>query len=138
MAAVLPTNPIVMSNATVKIGTTSNYEATVSTASIVPTTPTSTFKGVGGSVVAVAGTPTWVVNLTLLQDYKTANSLSQYLLANAGTTQPIAIAPAAGTGNTLYTVSAIIVPAQIGGDVDALLTASVTFQCIGQPVPTTI
>lgn len=138
MAAILPTNPIVMNGATVKIGTTNNYEATVSTVSIVPTTPTTSWTSVNGTVITVAGTPTWVINLTFLQDFKTANSLSQYLLTNAGQTQPIAVAPAAGTGNTLYTISAVLVPSQIGGDTNALLSASVTLQCIGQPVASTL
>jgi hypothetical protein len=133
MAVIAPT-PIVLTNATIKIGTTNNYETSVSNVSLVPTTPSNTFKGVGGSVLVVAGIPTWKINLTYVQDGKTVNSLQSYLLANAGTTQPFVIIPAVGTGNSSYTISAVIVPGQIGGDVDALLTASVSMDAIGQPV----
>ena len=137
MAVIAPA-VVVMTNATLKIGTTNNYETSVSTAALVPTTPTNTFKGIGGNVIPLAGIPAWKLNLTYVQDGKTVNSLHQYLLTNAGTTQTFVLIPAVGTGNSSYTFSAVIVPGQIGGDVDALLTASVSLDVVGQPLPATL
>ena len=128
--------PVILNDIDLVIGA-DNYEVSVSKAEIVPTTPTVTWKGMTPTAIQqLAGAATWMLNLDYAQDHATASSLSQYLLANAGTIKTIKLKPkkpATGTAPT-YTIDALIVPGPIGGALDQVATGSVSLPCNGQPV----
>ena len=123
--------PFALTDATVKVAA-DNYEAAVSAIEFVPTVPTFNFVGLTpASVFNFAGAPAWVVNLSGAQDWATATSLSNYLLANAGKTVEMQFAPIKG-GKT-YKANVTIVPTSIGGTVNSVPVFSVTLQVQGQP-----
>lgn len=128
--------PIVLNDIDLKVGA-DNYEATFSKVELVPTTPTLTWRGMTPAAVQqVAGTATWVMNVTGAQDHATASSFSQYTQTNAGTIKTITLKPKKGTTVPTYTVDALIVATKIGGDVDTIGTFDGTFPCNGAPVRT--
>lgn len=137
MASITPV-PIVLNDIVFTIAA-DNYEAAVSKAELVPTTPIASWKGMTPTAnFQLPGTTEWVLNLDFAQDHATANSLSQYLLANNGQKKTVTIKPkkpATGTA-PLYTIDATMIPGTIGGQVDAVAVASVSLPCSGQPVRT--
>ncbi|WP_336630772.1 MULTISPECIES: hypothetical protein [unclassified Microbacterium] len=137
MANIVPV-PIVLNDIVLIIGA-DNYEAAVSKAEFVPTTPTVSFSGMTpGSMIQLAATTSWVMNLDFAQDHATAKSLSLYLLDNNGQNKSVTLKPkkpASGTAPT-YTITAMMIPTTIGGAVDTIAASSVTLPCSGQPVRT--
>jgi hypothetical protein len=110
-----------------------DYEASVSAAELVPTVPSASFKGLTpAAVYNLSGVPTWVLNLTLAQDWATAESLSNMLLANQGQTKDIVLTPLAGGPG--FAVTAILVPTNIGGAGDATAVSQVSLPVNGQPI----
>jgi hypothetical protein len=123
--------PFALTDATVKVAA-DNYEAAISAIEFVPTTPTFNFTGMTpAAVFNFAGVAAWVVNLSGAQDWATATSLSNYLLANAGKTVEMQFAPIKG-GKT-YKATVTLVPTSIGGSVNTVPVFSVTLQVQGQP-----
>lgn len=115
---------------TITIGT-DGYKAAIESAVLTPTTPIERFRDIGGGSQMVAGTPEWELTISLAQDLKTTNSLSQYLITNAGTKKTIVFTPQA-TGKT-FTLTALIVAAPVGGAGGSIAKASVTLGVDGQP-----
>jgi hypothetical protein len=135
MAIVTPV-PILMGNATVKIGGTSgnNYEGAVSSVEFQPSAGTVNFKGLAPTAVYTYGTaPTWALALTFAQDFETTTSLSNYLFDNQGKTVQVDVFPVAGTGKKGFSAQVIIQPGSIGGAVDSVAVATVTLGVIGAP-----
>ncbi|WIA98030.1 hypothetical protein [Curtobacterium sp. MCBA15_004] len=128
--AQITTQPILMNAAVLLLGT-DNYELTVSSAELAPTTPMQQFKGVGGSVVPIVGTPSWLLNLAYAQDFATAKSLATYLLQNAGKVVPFTLRPVSGGPG--YSGNVMCLPGSIGGAVDAIASSSVSLPVSGQP-----
>ncbi len=128
--------PIVLNDIDLKIGA-DNYEASVSKVELVPTTPTVTWRGMTPTAVQqIAGTATWVMNVSGAQDHATASSLSQYTQTNAGAIKTVTLKPKKGTTVPTYTVDVLIVATKIGGDVDTIGTFDGSFPCNGAPVRT--
>jgi hypothetical protein len=127
--------PIVLNDIVLNIGT-DNYEAAVSKAELVPTTPVAKWKGMAPTAVhQLVGSTEWMLNLDFAQDHATANSLSQYLLTNSGTQKEVTLKPKKGTTTApTYKITATLIPSSIGGSVDQVAVASVSLPCIGQPV----
>lgn len=111
---------------------TSGFKAAIESAVLTPTTATTTIRDIGGGITQIADTPVWSLALGLIQDLKTASSLSQYLISNAGTKKPVQFTPA--TGGKGFTVTVLIIPAPVGGAAGQVAKASVTLPCDGQPV----
>jgi hypothetical protein len=122
--------PIVMKKARFLVPT-DNYAAHVSSVTITPTTPTFSWAGLAGNTFNAAGTATWVCAIEYAQDWETANSLSQYLLANEGTTITVELEPV--DGGAAFTVPLIVAPGAIGGAVNTVATGSVSLPCTGKP-----
>lgn len=122
-----------MNSALLKIGA-DNYEKSVSGAKLTPVTPIGKWKGIDGSTTKTAGVPDWTLTLNFAQDWVTATSLALYLSTNAGTTKPIELTPQA-TGKK-FAVTVLCVVTEVGGEVDATSTASITLEVLGQPVLT--
>jgi hypothetical protein len=133
MTAIAPA-PVVMNDATLKIGT-NNYELTISTASLTPTMPTTRFNGIGGNTIVSGGTPTWQLGLNTLQDFETADALTKYALANVGTI--VAAQLYVASGGTGYGFNVLVGPPVIGGDVNAQLASPFTWEVVDQPTEIT-
>ena len=135
--AVISTAPFVLKDCIIQIGTDS-YETAISTARFVPSLNIVKAKGLTpASVYADTDNPEWEVTISFLQDWSTTNSLSQFLLANAGTSKVVVFKPQGiTTGKPIITATVTIVPGDIGGDQGAFADATVTLPVTGQPVKT--
>lgn len=129
--------PFVLKDILLTIGT-DNYETNVSTVHFVPNVSAVTWQGLTpASSFSDVTNPTWTCELAYAQDWKTVNSLSQYLLTNAGQSKVAVFKPkGAGSGEAIFTATLIIAPGEIGGDVNTVQTGSVTLGVIGAPVKT--
>lgn len=116
---------------TLLIGT-DGYKAAVTSAELVPTTPTEVLRDIGGGVTVISGLPEWALNLNFAQDLKTTNSLSQYLIANQGTKKTIVYTPQVGGKG--FTITALILAAKVGGAGGSAAKSDITIPCDGQPV----
>lgn len=129
--ALIAVSPFVLRDITLAIAS-SNYETSVSAAEFVPSSSVVTFKGLkAGSTVNLPTEATWVANLTYAQDWTNEDSLSNYLLDNAGETVVAVFAPKAGGPS--FSAQVTIVPGSIGGAGDAIATASVSLTVNGEP-----
>lgn len=133
--------PFVLKDVRLKIAT-DNYEKHVSSVILTPSTTTDKLTWQGLTPTATftdSGVPqtTWEAQLDYAQDWETTNSLSQYLLDNAGQTKTIVFQPKAGTGKKTFTVTATIVPGPIGGAVNTVQTSQVTLPITGAPTVAT-
>lgn len=131
--------PTVLKNATMKVAA-DNYEAAISEAAFVPAVASSSvsFKGIDGSTYSETTTQasTWTLNLTYAQDFTLATSLSNYLHAHEGEEVEAVFVPEEGSGLPEFTSTITIVPGQIGGPVDTVLTSTVSLPAT-KPVPGT-
>jgi hypothetical protein len=131
MAAVAAV-PIILNNVTVQIGD-DTYEAACRTVRFVPTTAVVKWKGLTPSATfAFAGTPEWDVTVTFAQDIASAASLTKALHTGVGTKPVLVFEPVAG-GPTV-TATIVLIPGDIGGDIDTVPESSVTMPVQGQPV----
>lgn len=104
-----------------------NYEKHVSGVSFVPTAAQATWQGLTPDATFTdVANATWAVTLNYVQDWDTANSLSEYLFENEGETVTMVFTPIKGTGKKTFTAQVTITPGQIGGEVNAYATTSVT------------
>lgn len=135
--ATIAVAPFVLKNALLTIAT-DNYEKHVSGVLFTPNLSPVTWQGLTpDSAFSDAGSPTWTCQVSYAQDWTTANSLAQYLLANAGTQKVVVFKPqGATTGTPIFTATLIIAPGPIGGDVNTVQTAQVTMGVVGVPVKT--
>lgn len=136
--------PIRLSNVklNIKSGATDvgDFEMHVSSVQLNPTTPTASWRGLGGNAHKFAGTPEWDMAVDYAQDWSATTSLSRYLLDNAGKSVTITLTPGGGTISTTnpgFRVSATLVPGPIGGGVDAVAVGTVTLPIDGQPAVVT-
>jgi hypothetical protein len=135
--ATIAAAPFVLKDALFQVGA-DNYEAHVSSVVFTPSSSGITWQGLTpASAFSDAGAPTWTCTIQYAQDWKTANSLAQYLLANAGTQKVVIFKPqGATTGSPIFTATLVIVPGPIGGDVNTVQVGTVTCGVIGVPVKT--
>lgn len=132
--------PIVLKDVDLKIGT-DNYEAHVSRVRLVPNTSQVQWKGLTPTAVYSDLTaPVWTCELAGAQDIHTASSLAQYLNdpTNIGQQKTMVFKPKKGTAGTMptYTVTVVIAPVPIGGDIDQVPVFEVTLGVVGTPVRT--
>lgn len=129
--------PFVLKDALLTIGT-DNYETNVSTVHFTPTTTTVTWQGLTpASSFTDTSSPTWTCELSYAQDWKTTNSLAQYLMSNAGQSKVAVFKPrGAAAGDAIFTATVIIQAGEIGGDVNTVQVGSVTLGVVGAPVKT--
>lgn len=133
----IPVEPYIFKDAVLTIAG-NDYAPHASTIALVPSTTqqTVTWQGLTPDAkFSDTTTPetTWALNLTMAQDH-TADSLQTYLNDHAGDVEEIVIQPARGSGLPDYTVTATLVPVQIGGDVNTVQTASASMPVTGEPV----
>lgn len=137
MATITPA-PMTLANALLVVGA-DNYEKAVSAVLFEPTTGVLTWKGLTPDAVYTdVSNPEWTCKFGYAQDWETANSLAQYLLANSGQQKVVVFKPrGATTGKPIFTATVVIAPGPIGGDGNAILDGEVTLAVVGQPVKTT-
>lgn len=118
--------PFILRDVDLVIGV-DNYEAHVSEVTFTPTAAQVNWTGLAGNTVAATATATWVVTLGYAQDWDTANSLSQYLHANEGTTVAIQFTPGDGEGS--FDANVALSPGSIGGVAGVFATSTVSLGC---------
>ena len=129
--AALPIEPLFLSESKLTIGL-DDYAAHISGAQFVPSSSTVTWKGLKrGSKFTRQTAPTWALTLNYAQDWESAASLSQYLLAHEGETVPMTLEPV--DGGQAFTADIVITSGAIGGEVDTFGTTSVTLGVDGEP-----
>lgn len=135
MAAVA-TVPLFMNNATLKIDTAGdNYESAISSVKFTPSSSVQTFTAISpGAVYTEAAPTTWTLDLEFVQDWDTADSLANYLLANKGVSKPCVFEPIDGGASVAATI--ILAPGAIGGAAGAFGTSTVSMGVLGDPVVT--
>ncbi len=111
-----------------------DYKAAVAKARLAPTVSVSTFTGIGGQKVVSLDDVAWALEVDYPQDWATANSLSQFLLANAGKTATAVLTPKAGGTPKTATVTVLLVPGGIGGTYGQRADESVSLPCTTAPV----
>ena len=130
--AQIAVDPILLKDVLLSLGTDS-YEKHVSAVEFVPTAQIVNWKGLNPtSKFSFPTDATWVCNLTYAQDWETLNSLSRYLLENAGEEVAATFEPV--NGGAGFTATLIIVPGAIGGPVDSVAVATVSLGVKGTPV----
>lgn len=105
------------------------YTAAVTSCALVPNAPSARTQDIGGGVTSFIGANQWTAELTYNQDWKTTNSLSQYLITNHGTTKVCKYTP--DNGGKVVTFTALIQAGQIGGAAATVHSASVSLQVNG-------
>lgn len=135
--ATIAVAPFVLKDVLLVIGT-DNYETNVAEVVFMPTSSQVAWQGLTpASTFVDQTTPTWTCKLTYAQDWVTANSLAQYLLANAGVTKTVVLKPqGASAGKPIITATVIIAPGPIGGAVNTVQVGTVTLGVVGTPVKT--
>jgi hypothetical protein len=127
--------PVVNNNAFITTATfdigTDTHTSAIQSFQIVPTTPTASAVDLSGASRAFAGKSTFVLNLTMFQDW-TATGLAKLFFTGEGTTAVIKIKLPGTQG--VWTLNAILVAPPIGGDTNALATAQVSLPIVGVPV----
>lgn len=118
--------PLVLKDVLLKIAA-DNYEKHVSGVMWVPSASQISWQGLtpSASFTDVA-TATYVLTLNYVQDWETTDSLSQYLYEHEGETVTMVFTPVKGTGKKTFTAEVTITPGQIGGEVNAYATTSVS------------
>lgn len=133
--AQISVQPLYLKDVVLSIGTAGEFEKHVSGVVFTPSVSTATFKGLDSDAVFTqASNASWTVDLSYVQDWDSATSLSAYLFNNAGTEVDVTFTPASGSGSWEATV--IIVPGAVGGQVDAYATSQVSLPVQGQPTYT--
>lgn len=91
---------------------TNGYTAHAERAVFKPAPAAMVVRDIGGVDHVIGGKSSWVLEIDLMQDHTTANSLSQFLLANDGST---AAAELVVTGGAKYAATVVIHAGDAGG-----------------------
>lgn len=107
-----------------------DFAAALSAAAITPQTATATFRGLKkDATFSDAHVTGHTCDLTFVQDWESAVSLSKYLKDNAGQKKDITVVPK--TGGPGFKVNVTILPGPIGGAAGAHATATVSLPVHG-------
>lgn len=99
------------------------YEGEISAAVFTPTSSTVPWTAINGETFTFAVPATWVLDLTLAQDWAEADSLSRYLHENEGDRVVAVFEPIDGGPSVTATVT--VTPGAIGGDTTAVASSTV-------------
>lgn len=124
-------DPFYLQNATLKLGD-DNYEATVSSATLTPSSSSSVWRAINGDAHTLASKASWTLDLTFAQDHETVKSLSLYAFDHELEEIAFEVRPK-GTGHSGYQGVCILTPGAIGGPSDGTLEASASFPVLGKP-----
>lgn len=127
----LAVKPLVLKDVLLQLDTL-DFAKHVEQVEFTPKADTVTWTGLGGNTHTDVSTATWTATLGYVQDWESAESLSQYLFENEGQTVAATFKPKSGTGPS-FTVDLIITPGSIGGKVSAYAVTTVTLGCAARP-----
>lgn len=113
---------------------TDDYTAGVTSAALVPTTPTSQVADIGGGVQGFVGAAAWALQITFSQDWITPGSLSLKCIEWHGQKKTVKITPE--DGGAILELPVTFMAAQAGAAAGAHATATATFPGDGQPTIT--
>lgn len=129
--ATIAVAPLVLKDVSMTLGA-NGYEKHVDSVKFIPKSSTISWAGLSPTAVFTDQTAAeWVCELGFVQDWETTNSLSKYLLANAGTAVTAVFKPKAA-GSPTITATVTLQSGEIGGKVNAYATTKVT---LGSTIP---
>jgi hypothetical protein len=130
MATITPA-PLYFKDAVLEIDG-DDYAPAASTATLAPSVSTTTFYGLKPDAMFPESSVDWTIELSFVQDWDSAASLSRYLWDNQGETVAAVLKPRSGDGPS-FEVDIHIVPGSVGGDTRAYATATVSLPVKGVP-----
>lgn len=131
--AEITVNPRVLKSISVLIAST-EYADAIASFQFVPAQTVMTWKGGKPDATFTDVTdPTWTCNIKLAQDWDTAGSLANYLIAHAGEQTPVTFIP---TGGATVSGTLILAVPPIGGDINAWLEGTISCGVVGAPTIT--
>lgn len=129
--ATIAVSPLVLKDVTMTLGS-NGYEKHVSSVTFTPKSSTISWTGLTPTAAFTdTTTAEWTCDLEYVQDWDTTNSLSKYLLANAGTSVTATFKPKQA-GTPIFTATVALQSGAIGGKVNAYATTKVS---LGSTVP---
>ncbi|WP_223693789.1 hypothetical protein [Leifsonia poae] len=117
----LDVKPLILKNVILSLKLTDDagepleFQKHVSAVQFTPKSDTKTWSGLGGNTHTDTGPSTWTCDLTYIQDWKSAESLSRFLFENEGKTADASFTPI--TAGPAFTSNVSITPGAIGGKV---------------------
>lgn len=126
-------NPLVLKDYTLKIAA-DNYEKAVDGVTFTPSGSTITWSGPIGSDFTDAAATTWKAEISYVQDWRTAGSLSRYLFDHDGETVSCTFVPSSAVGEPSFTADLVVMAGAIGGKTRAFATTSVTLGVRAKPL----
>ncbi|KRC60918.1 hypothetical protein ASE14_08130 [Agromyces sp. Root81] len=109
-----------------------DHTSAINSAQLDPTTPTAQFRDIGGGIVNIEGTPSWVLSLGIAQDWEDDTSTAHYMRINAGQTKAMKLTPVSGGRGV--TVNVICRAPSVGGAAAAIAQSTLQLPVNGQPV----
>lgn len=114
-------------------GALTNFSSQVTSIKLVPSAETGdSIYVLSGESVAGDYSESYTIEGTMLQDFGSATSKTEWLYTHSGETQVFEFDPAT-VGATKITGSLVVTAIEIGGDVKTKPTSDFTFNCIGKP-----
>lgn len=114
-------------------GALTNLSSQVTSVKLVPSAETAdSIFVLSGESVAGDYSETYTIEGTMLQDFGTAASKTEWLYNHSGETHVFEFDPATA-GAMKITGSLVVTAIEIGGDVKTKPTSDFTFQCVGKP-----
>jgi hypothetical protein len=131
MATITPA-PLYFKDAVLEIDG-DDYAPAASSATLTPSVSATTFYGLKPDAMFPESSVDWSLELTFVQDWDSASSLSKLLWDNQGTVIAGAILkPRSGEGPS-FEMDIHVVPGAIGGSTRAHATATVSLPVVGVP-----
>lgn len=129
---IIEVQPLVLKDVEAIIAS-NDFRKHLSKVELTPSSSSTSWTGLGLNTHTDSSTATWVANLTYVQDWDSAESLSRYLYDHEGETETFEFRPRSGSGPT-FAVEVVIAPGAIGGAVNAYGETSVALGCNGRPI----
>lgn len=135
MTDIVP-KPYEINTATLTLGS-DTFQKACRRAEAVPTHAGNTFDAIDGASYPLGGTPSWVLNVELAQDWDTASSLAIYLMEHDGEEVTFEYLPTA-TAVRKITGTLLCRAISMGGQSKAAAVSTVTLPIVGLPTFATV
>jgi hypothetical protein len=129
---VITPEPLFFKDAVIQIGA-DDYGAAISNGMLTPNPTVARFTGLKPNADYKDADIDWKLDLTFVQDWESATSLSRKLWASQGTTITDCIIKPKTLGGASFTVDLHILPGSVGGVARAHATSTVSLEVVGQP-----
>ena len=123
-------NAIILKDIVLRFETADDFAPAVSSAVFTPTSSAVNFTGMSpGAAWSDSSEPTWTLDLTFVQDWESAKSLSKYLYLKAGDKEVVTFQPKDGAALPAFTSEVVLQHGPIGGPGGQYPTATVRMGC---------